>query len=121
MLKTILIVEDYADTLELLKFALEADGYETLAAADGYEAIELAKERLPDLILMDASLPAMDGITATRELKTTPETQDIPIICLTAHDHYYHEKALEAGCDEVIGKPVNFADLRLIISRHLTD
>ena len=103
----ILYVEDNDDNVFMLKPRLERRGYEVIIANDGEQGIAAAVEERPDLILMDLSLPVMDGWEATRRLKKTPETQSIPIIALSAHAMTGdREKALEAGCDEYETKPV---------------
>jgi CheY-like chemotaxis protein len=119
MSKTILLVEDYDDSREMLKFHLEDAGYLVVEAANGYEAVEIVKQEPPDLILMDMSMPEMDGVAATRRIKKLAETDEIPIICVTSHDHFYSEKAIEAGCEEVITKPVDLKNLDKVIERNL--
>lgn len=103
----------------MLKFHLEDTGYRVVEAANGYEALELVKQELPDLILMDMSMPEMDGVAATRRIKELAETDEIPVICVTAHDHFYSEKAIEAGCVEVVSKPVDLENLGKVIERYL--
>lgn len=120
MPKTILLVEDTEDTRQVMKFALERKGYEVLEAVDGYEAVDVTLEKRPDLILMDMSLPLMDGLSATRIIRgMEDESAEVPIIVITAHSHYYAEKALEAGCDAVISKPIDFAILDTFLSEYL--
>jgi CheY-like chemotaxis protein len=116
--KTVLIVEDYEDVRALMKFLVRRHGYTVLEAADGYEAVEQAKEHCPDLILMDISMPLMDGISATRIIRTFNGCGNIPIIALTAHDQTYYHRAIQAGCDEVIGKPLDFDALEDLLKRH---
>ena len=109
---TILLVEDNEMNRDMLSRRLERRGLKILIAVDGAEGIEKAKAHLPDLILMDMSLPVMDGWEATRHLKNTPETYQIPIIALTAHAMPADElKAREAGCDDFDTKPVEFTRL----------
>ncbi|MFK7692177.1 response regulator [Paenibacillus sp. HJGM_3] len=104
----VLIVEDNEMNRDMLSRRLQRKGYEISIASDGEEGIRLATELLPDLILMDMSLPVLDGWSATRQLKTAPETQRIPVIALTAHAMSSdREKALEAGCDDYDTKPVD--------------
>jgi CheY-like chemotaxis protein len=87
-------------------------GFEVLVAPDGQQGLALARSAIPDLILMDMSLPVLDGWEATRQLKATPETQHIPVIALTAHAMSGdREKALEAGCDDYDTKPIEFPAL----------
>jgi len=105
---TILIVEDNIDNYELVRFLLQRSGYEVLWAHSGREAIDMLKKERPDLILMDLSLPEMDGWTATELIKSDPETKHIPIIALTAHTLPGDRKrALDVGCDGYLSKPMN--------------
>jgi two-component system cell cycle response regulator DivK len=109
---SILIVEDNELSRDMLSRRLERKGYQVLNALDGAEAIGVARSRLPDLIVMDLSLPVMDGWQATRRLKDGPDTCHIPVIALTAHAMAGdREKALEAGCDEYETKPLDFSSL----------
>jgi two-component system cell cycle response regulator DivK len=106
MLK-ILLVEDNEMNRDMLSRRLERRGYEVSIATDGQMAVDMAKAQGPDLILMDMSLPVMDGWEATRALKSSAETRDIPVIALTAHAMSTDkDKALEAGCDDYDTKPV---------------
>jgi CheY-like chemotaxis protein len=106
-MKTILIVEDVEFNLDLLVQLLE-DDYAILTAADGAAGIELAERAYPDLILMDLSLPVIDGWEATRRLKASVALRHIPIIALTAHAMSGdEEKARAAGCDDYLSKPID--------------
>ena len=108
----ILLVEDNEESRDGLARRLRRKGYETLLAVDGREAVRMAGAEAPDLILMDMSLPGLDGWEATRQLKAAPQTRGIPVIALTAHAMAGdREKALEAGCDDYDTKPVEFARL----------
>ncbi len=107
---SVLIVEDNVDNYELVRFLLMRAGYDTLWARNGREEILMAKEEKPDLILMDLSLPEIDGWTATQRIKSDPETKHIPIAALTAHTLPGDRKrALDAGCDGYLSKPMNIA------------
>jgi len=109
---TILLVEDNEMNRDMLSRRLVRKGFEVLTAVDGGQGVELATAQMPDLILMDMSLPIMDGWEATRRLKAQPETQTIPIIALTAHAMAGdRERCLEAGCDDYDTKPVEFPRL----------
>lgn len=109
--KRILVVEDHADSLDLLIQALE-DDYELASAANGRQALERARELRPHLILMDLSLPVLDGWEATRRLKADVELRMIPVIALTAHAMAGDEgRAREAGCDDYVSKPISPAHL----------
>ncbi|MBA2363746.1 MAG: response regulator [Chloroflexia bacterium] len=108
----ILLVEDNEMNRDMLSRRLQRKGYEVLIAVDGEQGVGIAKSESPDLILMDMSLPVLDGWEATRRLKGTPATGDIPIIALTAHAMADdREKALQAGCDDYDTKPVELARL----------
>jgi CheY-like chemotaxis protein len=108
----ILLVEDNDMNRDMLSRRLMRRGFELLTAVDGAEGVALAREQAPDLILMDMSLPVIDGWTASRQLKADPVTARIPIIALTAHAMAGdREKALEAGCDDYDSKPIEFSRL----------
>jgi two-component system cell cycle response regulator DivK len=114
----ILVVEDNEMNRDMLCRRLERKGYAVLVAADGIEGIDLAKSKRPDVIIMDLSLPHIDGWEACRRLKADPSTSEIPIIALTAHAMSTdREKALAAGCDDFDTKPVDFARLLEKIER----
>jgi len=109
---TVLIVEDNEMSRDMLTRRLQRRGYTVLAAVDGQQGIDMAQLESPDLIVMDMSLPAIDGWEAARRLKAAPETQSIPILALTAHVMAGdRQKALEAGCDDYDTKPVDLARL----------
>jgi len=108
----ILLVEDNEMNWDMLSRRLRRRGYEVVVATDGRQGVELASSESPDLILMDMSLPVLDGWEATREIKQTPEIQSIPIIALTSHAMMGdREKALSAGCDDYDVKPIDFPRL----------
>lgn len=108
----ILYVEDNDDNVYMLKRRLERSGFEVLVASDGEEGIAAALRERPDLILMDLSLPVLDGWEATRRLKSSEETKAIPVIALSAHAMPGdREKALDAGCDDYDSKPVKLPSL----------
>jgi len=102
----ILIVEDDPQTVKLIKFILEKEDYSTISAKDGEEGLQMARERKPDLIVLDLMLPGMDGYRVCEILKANPKTKEIPIIVLTALDTGADfEKALEKKADWYITKP----------------
>lgn len=104
----ILIVEDNKLNLELAQDLLEVSGYQVLAAVDAEQGLILAREEAPDIVLMDISLPGMDGLEATRRLKADQDTRNIPVICLTAHAMQGDmEKADQAGAEGYITKPID--------------
>lgn len=108
----ILLVEDNEMNRDMLSRRLQRKGYEVITAVDGAQGLEMARSEAPQLILMDMSLPVMDGWEATRILKSNAETRSIPIIALTAHAMAGdREKALEAGVDDYDTKPVEFPRL----------
>jgi CheY-like chemotaxis protein len=108
----LLLVEDNEESREGLSRHLRRRGFEVLVAVDGRQGLEAARAGAPDLILMDMSLPVLDGWEATRRLKGDAATRHIPVISLTAHAMAGdREKALEAGCDDYDTKPVEFARL----------
>jgi len=105
----VLLVEDNEMNRDMLTRRLERKGFEVFIAVDGQAGINMASSSSPDIILMDLSLPVMDGWEATRRIKADPATRSIPVIALTAHAMAGDEqKALEAGCDDYDTKPVNF-------------
>lgn len=108
----ILLVEDNEMNRDMLLRRLKRRGYEVVIAIDGGQGVTMAKSEAPDLILMDMSLPVLDGWEATRRIKAGSDTQFIPIIALTAHAMSGdREKCLEAGCDDYDTKPVEFPRL----------
>ena len=111
-MKKILLVEDDEFNRIMLNRRLELKRYHVLCANNGQEAIDITISEMPDLILMDLSIPVKDGLTATREIKNNEVTMNIPVIALTAHamDTDKNE-ALKAGCDEFATKPIKFQEL----------
>ena len=108
----ILLVEDNEMNSDMLSRRLQRKGYTVMIAVDGQAGIEMARSESPDLILMDLSLPVVDGWEATRVLKAASETKGIPVIALTAHAMSGdREKAIEAGCDDYDSKPIEFPRL----------
>jgi len=108
----ILLVEDNEMNRDMLSRRLERRGFQVVIAIDGQQGVDLARSEAPDLILMDMSLPVLDGWEATRQLKGEAETRAIPIIALTAHAMAGdREKALEAGCDDYDTKPIELPRL----------
>jgi two-component system cell cycle response regulator DivK len=111
-MKKILLVEDNEMNRDMLSRRLKRKGYDVLIAVDGQQGVEMAWSEAPELILMDMSLPILDGWDASRQLKAAPETQAIPIIALTAHAMAGdREQALEAGCDDYDTKPIEMKRL----------
>jgi CheY-like chemotaxis protein len=114
----VLIVDDHDDAREVLAMVLELAGHTVLQAANGVEAVDHATRLEPDLILMDLAMPVMDGLTATKLLRTQSKTAGIRIIALTANgdDLTWRNAALCSGCDECYTKPLNFGSLREMLS-----
>jgi two-component system, cell cycle response regulator DivK len=120
-MKRILVVEDSLMIQEILVERLRLREFEVIVVGNGQDAIKTAESELPDLILMDISLPLLDGWEATRQIRASEKTRDIPIIALTAHAMAEDkEKSLAAGCDEFETKPINFTQLLAKISSLLT-
>ncbi len=116
----LLLVEDNLMGRKMLVRRLSRKGFEVVVAADGAEGVSLARREQPDLVIMDLSLPVMDGWEATRRIKGQAETRDIPVIALTAHAMAGdRDSALEAGCDDYEAKPVEFKRLLDKIERLL--
>ncbi len=109
--KSIQVIEDDADNLNLVRFLLQAEGFKVFLAKDGHEGYETALAFHPDLILLDMSIPEIDGWTLARRLKDSPGTRDICIVSLTGHTMPGdRKKALDAGCDGYISKPLDIAN-----------
>jgi len=120
MEKVILIVEDDLKSLKLFRDLLEASGYASLEATNGKKAVELAREKKPELILMDIQMPVMDGFEATKILKAGAETRNIPIIALTSYAMKEDdEKIREAGCDGYITKPIDTKEFLKKVAEYL--
>jgi CheY-like chemotaxis protein len=118
--KKVLLVEDYTDVRKMMSIFLRHSGYEVLEAADGYEALELAVNQKPDLVLMDIGLPVLDGIQATRAIREHEELRNIPIVAVTAYGDFYDEKAREAGCNDVIQKPLHLENLEPLVKSYVS-
>jgi two-component system cell cycle response regulator DivK len=118
--RRILVVEDNQDNMTLISDVLLSLNYEVLQAFDGEQGVKAAVAERPDLILMDLSLPRMDGWTATRKIKAEDNLSAIPIIALTAHAMVGdRERALEAGCDDYVSKPINLRELAGKLTQYL--
>jgi CheY-like chemotaxis protein len=121
-MKRILVIEDDALIMNLIVILLEREGYEVLQSVSAEEGIDLAVSRSPDLVLMDVALPGLDGLAATRILKSREDTRSIPIIALTAQAMKEDaEKATRAGCDGFIVKPLSTRAFIKEISRFLDE
>ena len=116
----VLIVEDAADIRTLLRAALEAEGYAVSSSVDGIEAVEAALRERPDAIIMDMSLPRLDGYGATRLIRQEPALAGVPVIACTALNRWeWRGKAIVAGCDAFVTKPIDFPQLLDVLARLL--
>lgn len=119
-MKKVLVVEDNDNNLYLIRFILEKNGLTVIAARDGAAGVEMATKEKPDLILMDIQLPVLDGYEATKRIKASEETKDIPIIALTSYAMVGdREKALNIGCTGYIEKPINPETIMTEIEKYL--
>ncbi|HJP22157.1 MAG: response regulator [Alphaproteobacteria bacterium] len=122
MAKTILIVEDNELNMKLFHDLLEAHNYDTLQTRDGNEALELAREHRPDLILMDIQLPGVSGLEVTRQIKADDELKSIPIIAVTAFAMKGDEDRIrEGGCEAYIAKPIRIDELVATVQKFIND
>jgi CheY-like chemotaxis protein len=121
-LPTVLLVEDTEDNRQMMRHLLQMSGFYVVEATNGKEAVELAREIDPQIILMDLSLPIIDGLAATREIRSDPEFSRVPIVAVSAHDTAdFHNDALDAGCDAYVTKPINYSELEELVNRLLQD
>ena len=118
---TILVVDDFYDTRLTLRRLLELRDYRVLEATNGLEAVELVRQRCPDLILLDLNMPQMDGLEAATQIRACRDLcAKVPIIALTAYDTYgMKEAALEAGCDDYLTRPIDFEQLDRVLQTYL--
>ena len=116
----VLIVEDSEDNREVLRHIIHYIGYEVLEAANGSQAVEIAKDEHPDLILMDLSMPVLDGFGAVERIRQLEETRKVPIIAVSAHEAVDHrDRALAIGFNEYLTKPIDFVQLKSVLLRFL--
>ena len=120
MNKRVLVAEDETDLRKMMKILLELHGFDVIEAADGYEAVEKAVDESPDLILMDMAMPVMGGIDSTRTIRLHEELDDVPIVGMTAYGDFYDERARNAGCTDVLHKPLDFGQLKPLVDRYTT-
>ena len=114
----VLLVEDTEDNRQMMRRLLEMSGYQVVEAINGEEAVKLASEAHPGIILMDLSLPIIDGLTATRRIRSLPYLSKVPIIAVSAHDTAdFHSEALAAGCNAYVTKPIDYPELEDIVNR----
>jgi two-component system cell cycle response regulator DivK len=114
----ILLVEDSEDNRFMMKRLLEMSGYEVVEASNGEQAVNMARLIQPDLILMDLSLPKVDGLAATRRIRQFPALKNVPVVVVSAHDTAdFHAEALASGCNEYVTKPIDFGQLEVLLKR----
>jgi CheY-like chemotaxis protein len=119
---TVLLVEDTEDNRFMMRRLLEMTGYRVVEAMNGEEAVKLAQTESPHLILMDLSLPVIDGLAATRLIRKLPGCESTPIIAVSAHDTSdFQSEAIEAGCNTYVTKPIDFAELEELIAELLKE
>jgi two-component system, cell cycle response regulator DivK len=117
---TVLLVEDTEDNRFMMRRLLEMTGYRVVEAMNGEEAVKLAQAESPQLILMDLSLPVIDGLAATRLIRKLPDFQSTPIIAVSAHDTSdFQSEAIAAGCNTYVTKPIDFNELEQLIGQLL--
>ena len=115
-----MVVEDFEDNRFMMRRLLEMSGYHVVEAVNGEQAVEVAELERPHLILMDLSLPKLDGLAATRRIRQNEALRRIPIIAVSAHDTSdFHADALAAGCNDYVTKPIDFEQLETLLSRLL--
>jgi two-component system, cell cycle response regulator DivK len=115
---TVLVVDDSADTRLVIRWMLERWGYHVLEANDGRQALEVAVENRPDVVLMDLAMPVVDGFDAIRAIRKHPELGGLPIIAVTAYDRAVsRDKADSVGCDHYISKPIDFYRLKVLVEK----
>jgi len=119
MRRRVLVADDFDDTRRLTRLILEKNGYDVEEASDGYEAVKKAVKNPPDIILMDLAMPVMDGIQATQAIRRHYDLTEIPILAVTAYGDFYNERARDAGCNDVIQKPLEINQLDPIVSRYV--
>jgi two-component system, cell cycle response regulator DivK len=119
MLKKVLIADDYDDIRDMMVLVIEGLGYQVIEAKNGAEAVDLAAEHKPNVILMDLAMPFMDGVEATQEIRSREDLAHIPIIAITAFGSQYADQAREAGCDQILPKPVDIFTLKPILETYV--
>jgi CheY-like chemotaxis protein len=116
--RTVMVVEDFEDNRFMMRRLLEMSGYRVVEAVNGEQAVEIARRERPNLILMDLSLPILDGLAATRRIRQHEELRRVPIIAVSAHDTSdFHADALAAGCNDYVTKPIDFDQLETLLQR----
>jgi two-component system cell cycle response regulator DivK len=119
---TVLLVEDTEDNRQMMKKLLELSDFRVVEATNGREAVELARRVRPQIILMDLSLPFVDGLAATRQIRSLPGLSKVPIVAVSAHDTTdFHSEALDAGCNAYVTKPIYYPELEDLVNRLLAE
>lgn len=115
-----MVVEDFEDNRFMMRRLLESSGYRVVEAENGEVAVRLASQEKPNLILMDLSLPVLDGLAATRQIRKLEAMHSTPIVAVSAHDTAdFHHEAVKAGCNEYVTKPIDFDELEVLLERLL--
>ena len=114
----VLVVEDFEDNRFMMRRLLEMSGYRVVEAVNGAQAVSVAESERPDIILMDLSLPLLDGLAATRRIRARDGLGKVPIVAVSAHDSAdFHAEALAAGCNEYVTKPIDFDQLVQLLNK----
>jgi two-component system, cell cycle response regulator DivK len=114
----VLIADDYDDIRDMMVLVIEGLGYQVIEARNGAEAVNLAAEHMPNVILMDLAMPFMDGVEATQTIRGREDLAHIPIVAITAFGAEYTDRAREAGCDKILHKPVDLFTLKPILETY---
>lgn len=114
--QTILVVDDFDDTRLMMRLWLERRGYRVIEAADGVQALEVARRESPDLVIMDIEMPEMDGLAATRRIRQEEHLRDVPVVAVSAYgEEHWRDRAIEAGCNEYVSTPFEPTELSELI------
>jgi CheY-like chemotaxis protein len=114
--RTILVVDDFDDTRLMMRLWLQRRGYRVVEAADGLQALEVARRESPHLVIMDIEMPELDGLAATRQMRSEEQWRDLPIVAVSAYGaEHWRDRALEAGCDEYVSTPFEPKQLEALI------
>ncbi len=115
-LSTILVVDDFDDTRLMMRLWLEKRGYKVVEAANGLEALEVARSESPDLVIMDIEMPEMDGLAATRRIREEESLRNMPVVAVSAYgEEHWRARAIEAGCDDYVSTPFDPVQLSELI------
>jgi DNA-binding response OmpR family regulator len=120
MHKTILVVDDDTEARKILRIFFSTEGFNVIEAGDGYDAVDKALKYLPDLVIMDMAMPLMDGVNSIRALREHDSLRHLPILGLTAFKDFYTWRAMDAGCTDVLHKPVDFGRLKPAVNHYLS-